>query len=120
MTFVRTDHGWIIIDATTSEASALAGYRLVKQHLGDLPVRALIITHPHIDHYGGMEAICREVSNKDMKIIVPKGFYEEALSENVMAGTAMGRRASYMYGLLLPRHARGKYRDRVGNNQFPG
>lgn len=55
-----------------------------------------------------------------MKIIVPKGFYEEALSENVMAGTAMGRRASYMYGLLLPRHARGKYWDRVGNNQFPG
>ena len=47
ITFVRTDHGWIIIDATTSEASALAGYRLVKQHLGDLPVRALIITSPY-------------------------------------------------------------------------
>ena len=120
MTFVRTDHGWIIIDATTSEASALAGYRLVKQHLGDLPVRALIITHPHIDHYGGMEAICREVSNKDMKIIVPKGFYEEALSENVMAGTAMGRRASYMYGLLLPRHAGGNIGTGLGTTNSRG
>ena len=48
-----------------------------------------------------MDAICREVSNKDMKIIVPKGFYEEALSENVMAGTAMGRRASYMYVAII-------------------
>ncbi len=120
MTFVRTDHGWVIIDATTSEASALAGYRLVKKYLGDLPVQALIITHPHIDHYGGMEAICREVQNEKMKIIVPKGFYEEALSENVMAGTAMGRRASYMYGLLLPRNAEGNIGTGLGTTNSRG
>ena len=101
MTFVRTDNGWIIIDVTTADAPAKAGYDLIKKHVGDLPIRAVIFTHPHADHYGGINAIIEGAPNKDFPIIAPEGFMEAAQSENVMAGVAMTRRATYMYGMQL-------------------
>lgn len=107
MSFVRTDNGWVIIDVTTAEAPAKAGYDLVKKYVGDFPVKAVILTHPHGDHYGGIEAIRRGAPNDDFEIIAPKGFMESAQSENVMAGVAMTRRATYMYGMQLEPGPRG-------------
>ena len=102
MTFVRTDHGWVIIDVTCTNEAAKAGYDLIKKHVGDFPVKALVITHPHGDHFGGVDAIREGAPNKDFEIIAPKGFVHSAQSENVIAGVAMARRATYMFGVLLP------------------
>ena len=101
MTFIRSDHGWIIIDVTTTNAAAKAGYDLIKKHVADLPVEGVIFTHPHGDHYGGIAAIREGSSKKDFEIIAPKGFMASAQNENVLAGVAMTRRATYMYGLQL-------------------
>lgn len=120
MTFVRTDNGWIVIDVTTSTSSAAAGYEMVKKHLGDLPIKAVIITHPHIDHYGGIEGIVKNAPNKDMEIITPKGFLKAAQEENVLAGVAMGRRASYMYGFQLPKNAQGNIGTGLGQTNAIG
>lgn len=114
MTFVRTEQGWVIIDVETSNATAKAGYDLVKKHLGDLPVKAIVFTHPHVDHYAGVEAIIEGAPNKDIEIITPKGFFEHVISENATAGTTMGRRAVYMYGALLPKDEKGSVGSGLG------
>lgn len=114
MTFVRTGSGWVVIDVLTTEATAKAGYELVKKHLGDLPVKAIVFTHPHVDHYAGVNAIIEAAPNKDIEIIAPKGFFEHAISENATAGTTMGRRAVYMYGALLPKNGKGTLGSGLG------
>lgn len=114
MTFVRTENGWVVIDVLTTEATAKAGYELVKKHLGNLPVKAIVFTHPHVDHYAGVNAIINAAPNKDMEIIAPKGFFEHAISENATAGTTMGRRAVYMYGALLPKSGKGTLGSGLG------
>ena len=114
MSFVRTDNGWVIIDVMTSKSVAKAGYDLVKKHLGDLPVKAVIFTHPHMDHFAGIDAILEGAPNKDVEIIAPDGFFEHAISENTMAGIAMGRRSLYMYGVLLPKAERGTLGSGLG------
>lgn len=114
MTFVRSDHGWVVIDVCTSKASAKVGYDLLKKHLGDLPVEAVIFTHPHVDHFAGIDAIIEGAPNKDIKIIAPKGFFEHAINENATAGTTMGRRAVYMYGALLPKNEKGTVGSGLG------
>ncbi len=114
MTFVRSEHGWVVIDVLTTEATAKAGYELVKKHLGDLPIEAIVFTHPHVDHYAGVNGIIENAPNKNIKIIAPKGFFEHAISENAMAGTTMGRRAVYMYGALLPKNAKGTLGSGLG------
>lgn len=120
MTFVRTDNGWVVIDVTTSTASATAGYEMIKKHIGDLPVKAVIITHPHIDHYGGIEGVIKNAPNKDIEIITPKGFLKAAQEENVLAGVAMGRRASYMYGFQLPKNQEGNIGTGLGQTNAVG
>ena len=90
MTFVRSDDGWIIIDATSADGAAKAGYDLVKKHLGNYPVKAIILTHPHGDHFGGIGALIDGAPNDDYEIIVPRGFLHEAQSENIIAGVATG------------------------------
>ena len=107
MSFVRTDSGWIDIDVLTVEESAKAGYDLIKKHVGNFPIRAVILTHHHSDHYGGLQAIRQGAPNKDFEIIAPKGFLKAAQNENIMAGPAMARRATYMYGLQLTPDAQG-------------
>ena len=101
MTFIRSDNGWIIIDVTTTNAAAKAGYDLIKKHVADLPVQGVIFTHPHGDHYGGIAAVKEASSKKNFDIIAPKGFMASAQNENVLAGVTMIRRAAYMYGLRL-------------------
>jgi alkyl sulfatase BDS1-like metallo-beta-lactamase superfamily hydrolase len=103
MTFIRGDTGWIIIDPLSSAESARAALDLVNLHLGERPVVAVIISHSHVDHYGGVLGIMSiaQGASGEIKVIAPEGFVTESLSENVLAGNVMQRRATYMYGNLL-------------------
>jgi alkyl sulfatase BDS1-like metallo-beta-lactamase superfamily hydrolase len=105
MTFIEGNTGWIVGDPLISMETAKAAYDLVSENLGKKPVAAVIYSHSHIDHYGGVRGIVDEADVKSGKvpILAPYGFTEEAVSENVIAGNAMSRRAIYMYGALLPR-----------------
>jgi alkyl sulfatase BDS1-like metallo-beta-lactamase superfamily hydrolase len=101
--FLRTDSGWIIVDPLISVEPMRAAFALVREHVADLPVEAVIYTHSHVDHYGGVRAVVSEedLSAGRVKIIAPVGFLEESVSENVLLGNVMSRRASYMYGNLI-------------------
>ncbi|MEJ8825500.1 alkyl sulfatase dimerization domain-containing protein [Variovorax humicola] len=109
MTIVAGKTGWIVIDPTMSVETAKAGMALVEKHLGKRPVRAMIYTHTHADHFGGARALVDEASIKaqGIRIIAPDGFMENAIAENVLAGNAMTRRAQYQFGSPLPYGERG-------------
>ncbi len=109
VTFVAGASGWIVIDPLTGAENARAALELVNEHLGRRPVRAVIYTHSHTDHFGGVHGIIsdEDVSSGRVEVIAPDGFLEAAISENVLAGTVMLRRAMYMYGVLLPKDAQG-------------
>ena len=108
MTIIRGKSGWIVVDPLLSEETAAAGWRLfaetVEAKTGKRPIRAVIFSHSHSDHFGGVGGIVtpEQVAAEKIRIIAPHGFSEEATSENVLAGTAMGRRALYMFGSILP------------------
>ena len=120
MTFIRSDNGWIIIDVTTTNAAAKAGYDLIKKHVADLPVQGVIFTHPHGDHYGGIAAVKEASSKKNFDIIAPKGFMASAQNENVLAGVTMIRRAAYMYGLRLQPGEKGTLGCGLGQRMSTG
>lgn len=122
MTFVRSDKGWIVIDVLLSKETALAGYELLKKEVADLPIQAVIYTHPHVDHFAGIDAILENAPNTSgqIEIIGPKGFFEDAVSENLMAGVAMGRRATYMYGRSLPKNEKGNIGTGLGQTTATG
>ena len=105
ITFIRGNEGWIIIDPLTGTETAAAGLALINAHLGERPVKAVIYTHSHTDHFGGILGVVSEedVAAGRVDIYAPAGFMEAAVSENVIAGTAMLRRSMYMYGVLLPK-----------------
>ena len=110
MTIIEGDTGWIIVDPLTAKETADKALQFAQKHLGKHPINAIIYTHSHIDHFGGIEGILDNLSESEQKalrIIAPEGFMEEATSENIIAGIAMGRRASYMYGRSLARNERG-------------
>lgn len=109
ISFVRTDTGWIVIDPLTVAETAAAARALVDAHFGPRPIVAIIYTHSHVDHYGGVRGIVsdEEVASGAVRVIAPAGFLEAAVSENVIAGPAMTRRAMYMYGVLLPKGVTG-------------
>ncbi len=106
MTFVRGRSGWIVVDPITTTETARASWKLLQAHVGEgLPVSAVIYTHTHIDHWGGVRGIpldASDVAAGRVPIIAPEGFLDFAVSENVYAGNAMGRRLFYQYGTLLP------------------
>ncbi|MGA9275813.1 alkyl/aryl-sulfatase [Ilumatobacter sp.] len=104
ITFIEADSGWLIIDPLTAEQCAAACLALANEHLGARPVSAVIYTHSHLDHFGGMLGVTtREaVQNGDVRVIAPEGFMHEAVGENVLAGPIMGRRSMYQFGPLLP------------------
>jgi len=106
MSIIRGEKGWLVVDPlTTEEVSSYVWKNLVVPHLGDRPITHVIYTHSHADHYGGVRGIVSEDDLKSGKvaIVAPAGFVEAAVGENIIAGNAMGRRATYMYGNLLPR-----------------
>src|SRR5215471_8142960 len=104
VSFIEGDTGWIVVDPLGSIETARAALDLVYQHLANKPVVALIYTHSHVDHYGGVKGI---VSGR-VRVVAPQGFMEHAVQENVFAGTAMARRSVYMFGPLLPRTPTGQ------------
>ena len=116
MTIVEGERGVVIVDPLVSAETAAAALALYRQHRGQRPVSAVIYTHSHVDHFGGVKGV---VSPADVKagqvpILAPAGFMEHAVSENVYAGGAMTRRAIYMYGALLPRGADGQVSAGLG------
>lgn len=103
MTLIQGERGWVIIDPLTSSESSAAALALANKHLGERPVTAVLHTHSHADHFAGVLGVVshEQVANGEVPVIAPKTFVEESLSENVLAGNAMNRRATYMYGNLL-------------------
>ncbi|MBH3341714.1 MBL fold metallo-hydrolase [Pseudomonas mendocina] len=110
MTLIEGDSGLIIIDPLISTETARAGLELYYKYRPRKPVLAVIYSHSHVDHFGGVRGVIDEadVQAGKVKVIAPEGFYEHAVSENVLAGPAMMRRAQYMYGAVLPRGERGQ------------
>ncbi|MEI0490221.1 alkyl/aryl-sulfatase [Brachyspira pulli] len=104
ITFVRGDTGWIVIDVLTTKESASKAIELFRKHKGNDPITGVIFTHSHVDHFGGIRGV---IENNNIPIVAPEGFFEEAVSENLLAGNAMSRRSSYMYGGLLPKDEKG-------------
>jgi alkyl sulfatase BDS1-like metallo-beta-lactamase superfamily hydrolase len=109
ITLIEGQTGWIVVDTLTSRETAAAAMAFARQHLGDKPVSALIFTHSHVDHFGGALGVIAadEAKARGVPVVAPVGFMDEATSENLMMGVAMGRRSMYMYGSRLPRDANG-------------
>jgi alkyl sulfatase BDS1-like metallo-beta-lactamase superfamily hydrolase len=110
MTILEGDTGLIIIDPLTSTQVAAAALALYHQHRPQRPVVAVVYTHSHVDHFGGVRGVIDEadVLAGRVQVIAPVGFMDDAISETVMAGNAMTRRALFQYGALLPRGERGQ------------
>ena len=103
VTFLRGETGWIVIDPLITVESAGAALALVNRELGERPVRAVIYTHSHVDHFGGVRGVTtpEAVASGGVRILAPEGFTHHAVSENVLAGNVMSRRAGYMFGRLI-------------------
>jgi alkyl sulfatase BDS1-like metallo-beta-lactamase superfamily hydrolase len=116
MTIVEGNSGIIVIDTLTSAEPAKAALELYYQHRGRRPVKAVIYTHTHTDHWGGVKGVidASAVASGDVAIIAPDGFMEHAVSENVIAGNAMVRRAQYQFGTLLAKGERGQVDAALG------
>ncbi|HAY69568.1 MAG TPA: hypothetical protein DCY82_15005 [Acidimicrobiaceae bacterium] len=116
ITFIDTADGWLIIDPLTTTPTAAACLQLANEALGERPVSAVIYTHSHVDHYGGVFGVTsREaVDAGNCRIIAPEGFLEEAVSENGTAGPIMMRRAIHQFGVLLPHGPTGKVNTGLG------
>lgn len=109
MTLVKGDTGWIVIDPLASVETARAAMALVNRTLGPYPVKAVIYSHPHVDHYQGVKGVTTDeaVEAGGVEIIAPEHFMKHALSENVYAGNAMQKRAVYQYGIFLAKDEKG-------------
>jgi alkyl sulfatase BDS1-like metallo-beta-lactamase superfamily hydrolase len=122
LSIIEGDTGVIVIDPLISTETAAAALALYRKHRGDRPVVAVIHTHSHVDHFGGVKGVVSQddVDEGRVQIIAPEGFVEHAISENVYAGTAMGRRAGYMYGAALPRGPKGGVGAGLGQTTSTG
>jgi alkyl sulfatase BDS1-like metallo-beta-lactamase superfamily hydrolase len=105
MSVLETETGVVVVDPLICKETAAAAFALYQEHRGPRPVHAVIYTHSHIDHFGGVRGVVaqEDVDAGRVQVIAPAGFMEHAVAENVFAGTAMARRAGYMYGAALPR-----------------
>lgn len=118
MSLIRGERGWIIVDPLTTRETAAAAMAFAREHLGDDPITAIIVTHSHIDHFGGMLGALG--ASEDVEIIAPVGFMHESTSENVIAGTTMSRRSMFMYGSQLERSAQGHVGSGLGKSPAYG
>lgn len=122
MTLVEGERGVIVIDPLVSAETAAAALALYRSHRGDRPVTGLIYTHSHADHFGGALGVvsAEDVAAGHCPVLAPAGFLEHAVAENVYAGTAMTRRAVYMYGAVLPRGPLGQVGSGLGQTNSIG
>ena len=133
LTVVKGETGWIVFDPLMSVECTEAAMQLIAENLGEYPVKAVIISHCHVDHYGGIGGIMtaeqradaslsieEQIASEGIAIIVPEGFEEHAIAENVYAGKAMGRRANYQYGVLLEPGVTGSLAMGIGMGQSTG
>ena len=122
ISFIKSDTGWIVFDPLTAKETAKAALDFVNEKLGKRPVVAVVYSHSHTDHYGGVRGVVDEadVASGKVSVIAPVGFMRHAVAENVYAGNAMNRRAFYQYGLLLPRSPIGHVDQSIGKNTAAG
>ncbi|MCC2033511.1 alkyl/aryl-sulfatase [Microbacterium allomyrinae] len=122
MSFIEGDTGVIVVDPLISKETAAAAYALYRTHRGDRQIHAVIHSHSHIDHFGGVLGIVSpdQVETGSVQIIAPEGFLEHSVAENVYAGTAMARRAGYMYGARLDRGPQGQVGAGLGQTTSTG
>lgn len=132
-TFIRTDNGWIVFDVLMCTEDMAAARALMEAHFGKLDIKAVLYSHSHIDHYGGVLGLINREDTADASlplseqlasgkvvVLAPKGFLEHAVSENIYCGAAMSRRAMYQYGVLLEPGATGKLAMGIGLGQSVG
>lgn len=122
MTLIEGKQGVIVIDPLVSADTARAGLELYRQHRGPRPVAAVIYTHSHVDHWGGVKGVItqEDADSKRVPVIAPEGFVEAIAQENVLAGTAMVRRAQYQFGPLLPKGVKGQVDAGLGKTLSSG
>jgi len=122
ITFVKGKTGWIVFDPCVTTEVARTAKELVDENLGEMPVVAVVYSHNHLDHFGGVRGVVDEadVQAGKVEIIAPVHFMEEAIAENVHAGAAMNRRAEYQYGLLLKRDPYGYVGQGLGQGASNG
>ena len=133
LTVIMGDTGWIVFDCTMCSETAQAAMQLIEKNLGSFPVKAVVISHSHADHFGGIGGVIaaedvadaslpieEQIASGKIPVIVPEGFAEHAISENIYAGKAMSRRANYQYGVLLTPSVTGKMAQGIGMGQSTG
>jgi alkyl sulfatase BDS1-like metallo-beta-lactamase superfamily hydrolase len=122
MHVIEGKEGIVVIDPLISAETAAAALALYREHRGDRPVTGLLYTHSHIDHFGGAAGVvsAEEVAERGIPVLAPEGFLHHAVSENVYAGTAMARRAGYMYGARLGRGPDGGIGSGLGQTTSEG
>lgn len=122
ITLVEGESGFIVIDPLICVETAAAAMAVAREHLGDRPVTAVIYTHSHVDHFGGVKGVTtlEDVQAGRCRVIAPVGMVEAAVTENVFAGPAMSRRAQYMYGATLARGPRGQVDAGLGKTNSLG
>jgi alkyl sulfatase BDS1-like metallo-beta-lactamase superfamily hydrolase len=122
MHVIEGEQGIVVVDPLISAECAAAALALYREHRGDRPVTGLLYTHSHVDHFGGARGVIspREAAEREIPILAPAGFLHHAVSENVYAGMAMGRRAGYMFGALLERGPEGQLGAGLGQTNSVG
>jgi alkyl sulfatase BDS1-like metallo-beta-lactamase superfamily hydrolase len=122
MTLIEGVTGWIVVDPLTSAETARAALDFAWHYLPRKPVKAILFTHSHIDHFGGSHGVAtpKTVASESIRVVAPEGFLEAATSENVIAGVAMARRSNLMYGLHLPKTAAGQVGSGLGKAPVMG
>ena len=122
MSVIESDTGVIVVDPLLSSETAAAAFALYTAHRGERPVKAMIYTHSHADHFGGVKGIItqEQVDAGEVSVLAPEGFLGHAIAENVFAGTAMTRRAGYMYGAALEAGAAAQIGTGLGQSTSRG
>lgn len=122
ITFVEGATGVLVIDPLISTETAAAALALYREHRGERPVTGVLYTHSHVDHFGGVKGVTtqEDVDAGRVPVLAPEDFTEHAVAENVYAGTAMGRRAAYMYGAALARGPQGAVGAGLGQTTSTG
>ncbi len=122
VTFIEGETGWVVFDTATAVETARAALAFINSQLGERPVAAVVHSHSHADHFGGVRGVVDEtdVRSGRVPIIVPDGFMEHAVAENVYAGNAMNRRLFFQYGVLTPANPYGHVDQSIGKNVAAG